>query len=81
MSKLLDQFCYGLQSLGVLKAIRSYPHLFLPLFVFTGNVSPADVVEAVRVEKDLSEDEERVMKYLHMYLGEASVQGKECFTM
>ena len=47
ISKLLDQLGSGLQSLGLLKVMRAFPKLFLPLFVYTGCISPCDVLEAI----------------------------------
>jgi len=72
---MLDQLCDGLRCLGVLKAMRCFPHLILPLFVFTGSVSTEEVLEAVYVKDNISEEEGQVIKHLHHYLGEASVEG------
>ena len=38
VSKLLDQLCDGLQQLGVLEIMKTFPHLFLPLFTYTAGV-------------------------------------------
>ena len=43
---LLDDFAKGLENCSVLKCVRVFPELFLPLFVYTGNLS-ADVLEAI----------------------------------
>ena len=46
---MLDQFTDGLQIMGLLK---SFPNIFLPLFVYTGNVSAVEVAEAIFVDRD-----------------------------
>ncbi len=46
---MLDQFTDGLQIMGLLK---SFPDIFLPLFVYTGNVSAVEVAEAIFVDRD-----------------------------
>ena len=43
--KMLDQLAEGLNGLGLLSLIRAFPEVFLPLFVSTGDISSADVIE------------------------------------
>ena len=72
---MLDQFTDGLQIMGLLKLIRSFPDTFLPLFVYTGNVSAVEVAEAIFVDRDLSADEHKALAHLHQYIGNVS---QEC---
>ena len=39
VSKLLDQLCEGLQNLGILEAIRTFPGIFLYLLTYTASAS------------------------------------------
>ncbi len=75
ISRMLDQFADGLQTMGLLKLIRSFPDVFLPLFVYTGNVSPVEVADAIFVDRDLSADQQKAMAHLHQYIGKASQKG------
>ncbi len=77
ISRMLDQFSTGLQAMGVLKVIRSFPNLFISLFVYTGCVSPEDVAKAIFVDKDMSDYEQQAMAHLHQFVGCASEQS-EC---
>ena len=52
ISKILDQLADGLSHLGVMKIVRCFPILCLPLLSYTVNVSPEDVSEAVYVEDE-----------------------------
>ena len=52
VSKLLDQLCEGLQNLGILQAIRTFPEFFLHLLTYTASASSVDVLEAIYTEDD-----------------------------
>ena len=52
VSKLLDQLCEGLQNLGILQAIRTFPEFFFHLLTYTASASSVDVLEAIYTEHD-----------------------------
>ena len=52
LSTLLDQFCEGLSTLGVLKAMRAFPALFVHLLTYTARVSCEDVLDSLSFEEN-----------------------------
>lgn len=54
ISKLLDQMCAGLRTLGVLEIIRAFPELFAPLLVYMASVSANNVNESIYVDESIS---------------------------
>lgn len=55
VAPFLDQIATGLRSGGLLQSIQSYPLLFAPLFMNTGEVTVDDVLQAIYVDEDETE--------------------------
>ena len=73
VSKLLDQLSSGLSSLGVLHVMRAFPDLFVHLFTYTANVTSAEVLDALHVDNDTSDN--LIMSYLHKFIENSSEEG------
>ena len=50
VAPLLDQLADGLRSVGLLQSMQSYPQLFAPLFINTGEITVDDVLQALYVD-------------------------------
>ena len=73
VSKLLDQLCEGLQNLGILEAIRTFPGIFLHLLMYTASASKEDVLDAIYVD---DEDGDRKFSFLKKFIEESPEQSK-----
>ena len=82
ISKLLDQFIYGLGSLGFLQVVRAFPDLFTPIFVYTASVSSSEVIESIYIDEEVTNvlpGDTVVMAHLKCWLNEGSESGKNVF--
>lgn len=75
VSKLLDQFVDGLRNLGVLKAMRSFPDLFVHLFTYTANVSTEEVLDTLRCDAVLEPSDAVIFNHLKRFIVEGSEDG------
>ena len=73
VSRLLDQLCEGLQNLGILEAIRTFPGIFLHLLTYTASASKEDVLDAIYVD---DEDGDRKFSFLKKFIEESPEQSK-----
>lgn len=80
ISKLLDQVCDGLCSLGILQVMRAFPELFISLFTYTGCVCCDDVQDAIFIE-DSSFVDDVIVSHLNRFISEASEQGTVLYIM
>ena len=78
---LLDHFTEGLNCLGLGKLIESFPLLFEPLFVSSGPVTAAQVIDIIDVPDKMDEEEEVAFQMLHTVLEECSEEGKNYYTI
>ena len=67
---VLDHLSTGLKACGILKVMKSFPELFLSLFVHTGEISNDDVCEAL-----YSEDSGCVLDHLNRFVRELDKEG------
>ena len=74
----LGSFSEGLQVLGVRVMIRHFPDVFKPAFVFSGQVTPADVLKILQSRPDegeMSENIKRVWEYVQSFVEAADSDG------
>lgn len=74
----LDSFSDGLQVLGVRDMICHFPNIFKPAFVFSGHVTPADVLKILHPKPDesgMDENTKRVWKYVTLFIEAADSDG------
>ena len=67
----LDSFSEGLQVLGATDIIRHFPDVFKPAFVFSGQVTPANVLKILQPRPDageMSENIKRIWKYVQLFV-------------
>ena len=75
LSPLLDQMAEGLKKNGLLRAIRIFPNLYAPLFIYTGCLSSEEVQAALYVDDDYEMDKE-TMAHLRHYIQECDEAGR-----
>ena len=51
-SSLLNQFRLGLKEVGALQLVEAFPDLMSKLFVYTGDLSAEEVLEAVYADEN-----------------------------
>ena len=73
LSVLLDQFKNGLEKANVEKLIKNYPKEFAPLFICSGEITAADVIETLYMRNDKMD--QVTMDLLHQYISSLSQQG------
>lgn len=78
VSKLLDQFMDGLRTLGVLQAMCCFPEKFIHLFIYTANVSAADVLETLYYDGVLDPSDAATFNHLTRFIIEGSEHGMLC---
>ena len=74
----LDSFSDGLQVLGVKDMICHFPEVFKPAFVFSGGVTPLDVLKILHPrprENEMNESTKRVWKYVTTFIEAADSDG------
>ena len=76
--KLLDQFCEGLRKLNILQLLKAFPHLLAPLFIFTSDIFPEVVSEAIfiRDETALHSEDREVLGFLQTFIGTCDQAGQ-----
>ena len=57
IAKVLDQLTEGLKTLGFLRVMRAFPDVFAALFTSMTTVSPSDVLNCLKILKNLSKDD------------------------
>jgi len=69
-SILLDQFSHGLKEVGLLQLLKAFPNKMSKLFIYSGDLSPEDVSEAVYVENEanLERNDSYVLSLFHSYI-------------
>lgn len=75
----LDSFSDGLQVLGIKDMICHFPEVFKPAFVFSGVVTPLDVLGILHPrpsENEMNESTKRVWKYVTTFVEAADSDGK-----
>lgn len=75
ISKVLDQPCEGLKTLGLLRVMRAFPHIFKTLFTTTTNISSSDVLECLEIPRNLSSDDTITISCLRQFICEATEEG------
>ena len=74
----LDSFSDGLQVLGVKDMICHFPEVFKPAFVFSGGVTPLDMLKILHPrprENEINESTKRVWKYVTTFIEAADSDG------
>ena len=74
----LDSFSDGLQVLGIKDMICHFPEVFKPAFVFSGEVTPLDVLRILYPrpsENEMNESTNRVWKYVTTFIEAADSDG------
>ena len=78
ITPLLEQISTGIKKNGLLRAIQSFPDIYAPLFVYVGEVSVEDVLNAVYIDFEitvLSPEDERTLSLLKRFITEADSEG------
>ena len=74
---LLDQFAQGLKEMGLLPLMQQFPQDMSKLFVFTGNLDPDEVFEAVYIDEDnLDSKDAFVFSLFQKYIQGLTCSGK-----
>ena len=73
--KMLDQLAEGLNGLTLLSLIRAFPEVFLPLFVSTGDIFSADVIEITTTKDHRTPSEEATWNILIRFIYDCSNKG------
>ena len=78
VAPLLDQLADGLRSGGLLQSMQSYPQLFAPLFINTGEITVDDVLQALYVdeETELQSSELIAIGFLQRFVKESDTKRK-----
>ena len=76
ISKLLDQIGEGLRTLEVIRVMRRFPELFVPLFTYTASISAEEVLDAVHADENMMPEDRVTMAHLNRWISEASVESK-----
>lgn len=74
----LDSFGDGLEVLGVKDMICHFPDVFFKAFVFSGEVTPSQVLEILKSrpdESEMNENSKRVWKYMTKFVEDADSRG------
>jgi len=74
----LDSLADGLQVLGVRDMICHFPDVFYKTFVFSGEVTPSEVLAILKPlpdEKEMNKNAKRVWKYVMEYIEDADSHG------
>lgn len=75
---LLDQFKEGLKEIGAFQLIAAFRVEMARFFTFQGKLTPDEVCNALRVDRELTPDNQLVVTYLHRYINTLTEEGKEC---
>ena len=74
VAPLLDQLADGLRA-GGLQSMQSYPQLFAPLFIYTGEITVDDVLGALYVEEtEMQPSEVTAVGFLHRFIKESDTE-------
>ena len=79
LTPLLDQLVMGLKKSGILRAVQTFPSLYASLFMYTGEVTVDDVLEAVYVDESETEKEPEddvTLAFLKRFIQESDKIGK-----
>ena len=75
-SSLLDQFRLGLKEVGALQLVEAFPDLMSKLFVYTGDLSAEEVLEAVYADENtITGDDKFVFSLFRRYIEGLSASG------
>lgn len=78
ITPLLQQISAGLKNNGLLRTIESFPDVYAPLFVYMGEVSVEDVLNAVYIDFELTTvgpQDEHTLPLLKRLIAEADSEG------
>lgn len=64
LTPLLDHLIVGLKKCGILRAVQTFPNLYAPLFMYTGEVMVDDILEAVYIDETQTQNQ-RTMLFWH----------------
>ena len=74
ISKMLDQLAEGLQSLGLLKMMRLFPHAFATYFMYT-TLKAKDVLNCISVPVAIDPGDKVALQHLNDFIATASEEG------
>jgi len=80
----LDSLADGLQVSGVWDIICHFPDVFYKAFVFSGKVTPSEVLAILKPspdEKEMNENAKRVWKYVMEYVTRSDKKGLIAFQL
>ena len=79
ITPLLDQISHGLRKGDMLRPIQCFPHLYAPLLIYTGELSTADVLEAIYVdelETEVLPGDSITLAFLRRYVQDCDEDGE-----
>ena len=79
ITPLLQQISAGLKKNGLMRAIQNFPDLYAPLFIYIGEVSAEDVLNAIYIDSEITTvgpQDEHTLSLLKRFITEADSEGK-----